>query len=156
MERLTHERLLQVLSYDKSTGVLRWRVTLSFRTKIGAAAGCPDKDGYIVIRIDGVLYKAHRLAWFHHYGVWPPGRLDHDNQIESDNRIGNLRPATAVQNGGNRPKTIRNTSGYKGVSRHRDKFVATIQCDGKWEYLGIFDTPEAAGKEYKSAAHLTG
>ena len=52
---LTHERLLQTLSYDAETGVF-------IRRSTGRRVGVGKSD-YGTISIDGKTYKAHRLAW---------------------------------------------------------------------------------------------
>lgn len=44
-----------------------------------------------------------------------------------------------------------NTSGYRGVSRNRNKWVASISINGKAKYLGIFKTPELASAAYQKA-----
>ena len=55
--------LHDVLRYDPKTGKFFWLESRG-RVAEGDEAGTPDKDGYIQIRIDGVIYKAHRLAWY--------------------------------------------------------------------------------------------
>jgi hypothetical protein len=42
----------------------------------------------------------------------------------------------------------RNTSGYKGVSRNKSKWRATICVKGKWKHIGTFETKEEAAKAY--------
>ena len=39
-----------------------------------------------------------------------------------------------------------NTSGFRGVTKKRDKWQAYITYGGKREYLGVYDTPEEAAK----------
>ena len=98
--------------------------------------------------------KAHRLAWFFVYGEWPQKQIDHINGNKSDNRISNLRLATASQNLSNKGITKSNTSGYKGVSfnRTKKKWMASIKVNKKSINLGYFLTPEEASEAYKAAA----
>ena len=51
------------LEYNKETGELFWKKRASYKTKIGTEAGSVSDHGYIVIRLKGKLYYAHRLAW---------------------------------------------------------------------------------------------
>jgi len=48
-----------------------------------------------------------------------------------------------------------NESGFRGVSRHRDKWSAKIQRNGKRVFLGLFDTPEAANAAILAHKDLT-
>jgi hypothetical protein len=144
MSVLTHDHLLSVLSYSKETGQLVWLID-SGRARVGKIAGSVRKDGYIQIIIDRVKYKAHRLAWFYVKGVWPEGRLDHRDNCGSNNRWGNLRPATHSQNMANRKLNANNSSGFKGVSKRGNRYRAYVNKDGKRIWLGVFDNPEQAG-----------
>jgi hypothetical protein len=81
---------------------------------------------------------------------WP--LVDHRNGDGLDNRRENLRPATNAQNGANQRASSRNTSGYKGVIRHRHRWAAQIVPGGRRFWLGTFDTPEAAARAYDAAA----
>lgn len=147
---LTAERLREVLSYDPDTGLLTWRQTLSRRAVAGKVAGSLDNNGYVVVRIDRRIYKAHRLAWFLTTGAWPKTTIDHVNGAPADNRWENLREATYSQNNANRGLTARNKSGFKGVSWHsqNNKWVAHIRN----KYIGSFDSPETAHEAYCEAA----
>jgi|LakMenE01Jun11ns_1017448.scaffolds.fasta_scaffold9055776_2 hypothetical protein len=60
--------------------------------------GSFDKDGYLIIKIKGKQYKAHRLAYAKYHNCIPNGVIDHINRIPSDNRIINLRDTTQHQN----------------------------------------------------------
>lgn len=94
---LTADRLREVLAYDAQTGAFTWRVTQSNRAKAGNTAGSLHRqDGYVYIRVDGVLHKAHRLAWLHVHGAWPTAGVDHVNGDRGQNGIANLRESTAT------------------------------------------------------------
>lgn len=45
-----------------------------------------------------------------------------------------------------------NESGYRGVSKQRDKWKASISIKGKHQHIAIFDTPEEAAEAYDMAA----
>jgi hypothetical protein len=151
---LTAERLSSILSYDPETGLFLWLESTSPRIRIGEQAGSKTQ-GYINIQVDGVLYRAHRLAWLHVYGEWPEKGIDHINGISSDNRIANLREASQSQNTANARRKVTCQSGFKGVTLYRNKWVATIGKGGKKKHLGCFDTPEAAHAAYSAAAIVT-
>lgn len=87
----------------------------------------------------------------------PPGKVvDHKNNNGLDDHRRNLRICTQQQNVCNsRPQ--RRKSGFKGVSRHRDKWAARIKYGGKQYCLGSFDTPlEAARARDRKARELMG
>lgn len=153
---LTVERLRQVLHYDPVTGNLTWLVSTSNRAPVGSVAGCRDpRSGYVLLRIDGTLYFAHRLAWFYMTGVWPADLLDHRNLIRSDNRWENLREATYSQNFQNSGRRKDNTSGIKGVSwdAQRGLWRAQICVEGKRMVLGRFASKDSAAAAYSNAAN---
>jgi hypothetical protein len=143
---ITQDRLKSLLTYDPDTGEFRWKVQRSNRAPIGSIAGCSDKYGYIVVRVDGTLYKAHRLAWLYHYGVLPHKHIDHINQTPGDNRISNLRLANQHENNQNRRTQKNSSSGITGVSWNKahGRWQARIYTDGKCVSLGMHATKEAA------------
>ncbi|WP_439559837.1 HNH endonuclease [Roseinatronobacter sp.] len=152
---LTAERLRHLLDYDLKTGVFTWRVQRGSRVKPGDIAGTPNEKGYIVIRIDGKQYRAHRLAFLHKDGEWPEGKqVDHRNGTHGDNRWDNLRVATPSQNQWNRGQQRNNTSGYRGVSfdKTRRKWVAYIRVNGRSRRLGRFPTARKASAAYEAEA----
>ena len=79
-------------------------------------------------------------------------RVDHINGNGLDNRRSNLRPASRSQNGANRGAPSNNTSGFKGVTRFRLKWMAKIQVHGRTIHLGLFATPQEAARAYDTAA----
>jgi len=150
MKTLTFDRLREVLSYDVGTGVFTWRVK---HAHARAIAGAKDYYGYCVIRIDGKLYKAHRLAWLYTHGEWPVKPLDHINQIKDDNRISNLREATQSENMHNIRLRSNNKSGVSGVvwRSDRNKWNARIKVGYKNFNLGLFADMADAIKARKAA-----
>jgi len=82
-------------TYDPSTGDLR-RVTRK------NSNGSVDAYGYLIIKFRGEQYKAHRICWLMHYGMWPVGVIDHINGCKTDNRIINLRDVNQAENVRNR------------------------------------------------------
>jgi hypothetical protein len=149
---LTAERAHELLSYDPEMGEFRWRVRRG-RSKAGSQAGSPHPQGYIRIRIDGVGYAAHRLAWFWMKGEWPQGEVDHRNRNRAVNRWRNLRLATRPENAANASLRIDNRSGFRGVSycKAGGRWMAYVRKAGKQRYLGLFDTPEVAGAVAQAA-----
>ena len=153
-KKLTIERLHQLLTYDPETGLFSWNA-LPGRGRIHRAglisgAGQPSTGGYLTIRVDGHLHRAHRLAWYYVHGEWP-ATIDHINRVKTDNRLSNLRPANRLQQSWNAKKSSRG-SYPKGVWKKRDKFCAEIQVHGVKHRLGVFSTPEAAHAAYSEAA----
>ena len=84
------DSIRDVLAYDPETGIFRWKVARG-RAKVGMIAGSPNSEGYIQIKYQKVLYKAHRLAYFFVHNEQPGPEVDHIHRDKSDNRIGQLR-----------------------------------------------------------------
>lgn len=156
-------KLRELLSYDPATGILRWLVKRQGTRGVGSEAGCLCKrSGYITVGIEGRHYRAHRIAWALHHGCWPEGELDHQNRNPSDNRIENLRKATAYQQKFNQKLSVTNTSGYRGIVRLKDdprkksprkkRWYARIRDNGKTIALGLYETPQEASAAYEKAA----
>jgi hypothetical protein len=114
----------------------------------GRAVGNTDKDGYTTIAFNvrgkTKTHKAHRLVWLWYFGEMPAGQLDHINRVKDDNRIENLRLASAEQNMSNRQKMRNNTTGYKGVFRTGKKFHGAVQANKKRHWIAPQDTAEQA------------
>lgn len=147
---LTLDRLQALLAYDAETGIFRWASKPARRILVGSIAGCRDTDGYILIRIDGILHKAHKLAVFLSTGVYPD-KVDHRNGITSENWLKNLRVATATQNSQN-GKRRKNETGVRGVVKVGGSYIARIRIPGKRLHLGTFKTADDAGAAYERAA----
>ena len=153
---LTAERLRALLDYDPVTGVFRWRVSNGRRAVAGAVAGAISEKSataYLRIAIEGRRYYAHHLAWLHVHGAWPAHRLDHISTDRMDNRIANLREATAAENPQNQRRAhSHNKAGLLGVSETPGGcYAASIKAGGKRRYLGRYATPEDAHAAYLKA-----
>ena len=149
---LTQDYLKQVLFYDPNAGVFK-HLRVSGKARLNATAGF-IKDGYILIGVDNIIYRAHRLAWLYVYGYLPPAEIDHINGLRGDNRIINLRLATRSQNTSNREAQKNNKCGLKGVSFEKQTCMwkAQICFNGKNRNLGRFYTKESAHSAYAAAA----
>ena len=141
---LTQERLHELLTYDFLTGDWVWAKTYSSHAVRGRKAGCENSQGYNVIRIDGKLNRAARLAWFYVYGLWPV-EIDHDNTITSDDRWSNIFEATSQKNKQNRSVRYDNALLEKGIHQlPSGKYEARIKHNYVSYYLGSFFTLEEA------------
>lgn len=150
---LTTKRVREVLDYDPETGIFVWIKKPHYKAnvRVGMIAGCLDRAGYVLIRIDGQSVRGHRLAWLYVYGYFPI-EVDHRNGVRSDNKLLNLREATRGQNCANRGRPPCNTTGFKGVTRRGQQFVASIKKDRRRYHLGTFTTGEQAHVAYTTAA----
>lgn len=153
---LSLKRLRSVLDY-KEDGNFYWTKRpskFSSRCNIGGIAGSVRADGYIAIAIDGLDFRAHRLAWFYKNGIWPKNQIDHRNGNRSDNRISNLREATQIQNCRNSKLQSNNTSGFRGVTwnKRRSAWIARIHVNKKSIYIGYFKLKNEAVTAYEAAS----
>lgn len=154
MTKITQERLQSLLDYNPSTGVFTWKVKGSTRSPAGSTAGTKNTLGYVVFKIAGTLFYAHRLAWVYVTGEWPTKGIDHKNGIRSDNRFSNLREADQSQNNENRAMDwSKDKSLPFGVGRCKKsgKFRARIVKNKKAFELGYYESPEAAHQAYVEA-----
>lgn len=143
---VTQEKLKELFSYD-GANLIR-KKSVSSNTKRGDVAGCLHSTGYSVIRVDGYLYKAHRLIWLYVNGRLPEF-IDHINGVRNDNRIQNMRNATKAENSRNVRIRKKSKLGLFGLSwvPSLNKFRAKI----KKEHLGVFNNLFDAACARKSA-----
>jgi hypothetical protein len=128
---LTAEQLRAELYYDALAGAFT-RIACRPGVTRGRVTGTANHHGYVVVTVLRRQYHAHRLAWLYVHGRWPENQIDHISGDKADNRIANLRKATASTNKAN-TAAQRNGSGLKGVScSSRDRRWHTkIQVDGR-------------------------
>ena len=139
---ITHKRLKESLSYDQHTGVFTWVNPSKFHSeKVGSIAGTVTNSrgkNYLVIRIDGRGYKAHRLAYLYVHGVLPK-IVDHKDGDSLNNKISNIRSCSAVQNNQNHIEKIKDNGLPTGVSTTvSGKYRARITVNKKVILLGVF------------------
>ena len=149
---LTATRLRDLLTYNPRTGVFRWKVARSSRRSEGDIAGAVDRRSmHPLIRVDGRLYRAGRLAWLYMKGAWPKHKINCINGDYSDIRWTNLREITHTQQMASRP--VQSKLGVKGVwMTKQGRYAAEIRVAGQKTYLGCFDTLDEANAAYLRAA----
>jgi hypothetical protein len=148
---ITQERVRELLDYHPDTGRLFWKIKVCKNIAVGAMAGCISRRSadYWVIRVDGYLYQAHRLAWLHTYGEMPK-MIDHIDGDGLNNRISNLRLCTPTQNNGNMKLRKDSSSGHRGVcwAAYTNRWRALIHYEKKQIHIGYFPTKEEAAAAY--------
>jgi hypothetical protein len=138
------------LSYDKKTGDIKWKYFNKHHPRLnGKGAGC-ESSGYLVIKIDGIPYKAHRIAWFLANNTQPEF-IDHINGNTLDNRLANLREASHAENMRNHGKSLSKKPIPCGVRLlSSGKFQARITFNKKQITVGTFSNVDLAKKAYLS------
>jgi hypothetical protein len=146
------------LNYEYATGDFTWRKSRGSRAQAGDKAGSLAKNGNLDIRLDGVSYKAHRLAWKIFYGKDPADQIDHIDGDKTNNRFANLRVVDNTENQRNAKRPSNNTSGHIGVTwdKANSKWAAQIMVDGKTIRLGRFASKAEAIAARKAAEVLHG
>lgn len=155
---LSFEVANEILSYDKASGCLTWKVRRSIRVCAGDIAGGitfhgSSKKPYVSVGIRGRVYKAHRLAFLLETGSFPNEDVDHINGNGLDNRWSNLRVVSKAENSRNMRRTKSNTSGVTGVQwlKSRERWIAMITLDKKPIRIGTFVNFEDAVRARKIA-----
>lgn len=157
MQTVTYDVADKALHYDPVTGILTWKVYRNPMAVKDQVAGYLGNQGYLVIRLLGKDYQAHRLAWLLHYGHWPIEQLDHINHVRTDNRICNLREVTQSANLKNKSKSKANSSNHTGVYKTAvGNWIARICVDRRQINLGTFKSLEeaVAAREAANKQHL--
>jgi hypothetical protein len=137
--------ILKEVSYDYDSGNFT-------RNKTNKVMTSKTSSGYVQFRIGGKKYLAHRIAWKLHYAKDPDFDIDHVNGNRTDNRIENLRLASASQNAAFRKPSA--DHGIKGVTLVRGLWVAEVKINGKKKRAGSSKCQHCAAKMYNEAARL--
>ena len=148
---MSPEYLNECFIYQNGSLIWKKRPRSHFKTQRGWATsiardagkqtGTLRSDGYLIVGINGKRMLAHRIVWIMHHGNIPPDKqVDHINHQRQDNRITNLRLASATDNRKNQSKRKDNTSGTTGVywDEPTHKWRVLICTRGKSNHIGLF------------------
>lgn len=164
MKKISQETLKSLVDYNPETGIFiwkyrdrswfdsnrdwnRWNTMYSGQEAFKVRHPAGFKQGTIL----GHGQKAHRMAWLYVYGNYPE-KIDHINGNNIDNRIINLRDVTDSVNSRNRKTPKNNSSGYMGVSFHKNSGLWKSyinNSEGKTVSLGYFKTIKEAADAYE-------
>ena len=108
-----------------------------------AATRC---GGYLVVKVEGRLYKVHRIIFKMKTGREPP-QIDHNNRKRDDNTWGNILASTNLKNHRNRTNT-KFPDMPPGVDPWRGRYRALgwNRDEKKTVYLGMFDSKAKAAR----------
>lgn len=128
-------------TYNPNTGIFINNKT--GKPKLKAA------HGYIQLttRINGksATHRAHHIAWYLYYGIYPTLGLDHINSISTDNRICNLQELSQAENA-RKGKNVKYHQCSRGVTFHKQsgKWMVQVTINKKLTYLGLFLSQQEA------------
>lgn len=143
------EWLKEIIDYQD--GVLSFR-----KSRGGISAGSPlgyeSPNGYLHVRLLGILYPVHRVVWKLHHGT-DPEFIDHADGDKKNNSIDNLREVTRTQNNRNASLSKANTTGFTGVcyAKREGMYRAEIYAEGKRTSLGYHEDIKDAVFAYNEA-----
>lgn len=149
---ISHDYLLNKCSYNRRSGIFTLLQSRYRPDLVGKRLGYVRKDGRRIIKLDGVNYRASRLAWFYVTGEWPKFEVDHKNNNNSDDRFSNLREATSAQNKHNTRGWRNRKNRFKGVQFRDGGWHVRICINYKTICLGTFASEVAAARRYDQAA----
>ncbi len=143
--------LRSILRFEPETGDFYWKVDRGTNIKSGTRAGSLSKsNGYMLIGIEGKVYKSHQLALLLYSGEFKTHDVDGDELVvdhvdgdRSNNRIENLR---YVSNSVNVQKRVRNEVKYttngvalpNGIQQNNksEKFMIATTIRSKFRKIG--------------------
>ena len=101
----SQEYLNSLFEYNVQQGSLHWKPRPGKKCNhTKSRAGCYTTKGYRIVRIDGRLYKEHRVIWVMHNGPIPDDfDIDHIDYNKDNNRIDNLQCISRQANLARRP-----------------------------------------------------
>ena len=137
------EALNATFEFDAISGDL-------IRKSNGRAMRSKNTNGYYLARVGKEKFIVHRIIWKMCTGSDPAADIDHIDCVRTNNRLENLRLATAAQNSANRKGT--GASGYRGVTFSRGRWHASMRVNGRKLYLGASHSLDEAAALYREAA----
>ncbi len=128
-------------TYDEVSGMIN-------RTDRKNSSGSLDKNGYLILKVKGRQYKAHRIAWLLGTGVYPINVIDHLDGDVANNRLNNLRDVSVLVNNHNIIHKVNKDTGVVGI--HFD-----TSTDGLLAlYTTIFNNKTYRFRELKDAINF--
>jgi hypothetical protein len=138
VSELTFDELSEALAYDPNTGEFTWKIDVARNVKAGSSAGTfksfrhktsGEKKTYLYIRYKDREMVATRVAWFLHYGEWPPQIVQFVDGDTKNLRIANLKlsmfPSKIIKKDGRRHhKMSKEASRHYGLKRYYGLSVA--------------------------------
>jgi len=150
------EYLKTRISVDVEAGLVYWVDATKHHAPLnGKEAGSPRNSShnskhYWHVKVDSTPIKRSHLVFLFSHGRWPSLQIDHINGNSLDDRIGNLREATATQNAWNHKTRRKGAQTPMGVRvTHNGKYQARIAVNKKQIAIGTFDTPDLASQAYQ-------
>ncbi len=152
---VTQAVLNELFFIDADSGRIFWKKPPFNHPRLrGCEAGSPrsGRNGktYWVIKIGRRAFRRGRLIYLAIHGRFPEPCVDHINGNSVDDRVGNLREATVMENAWNHKTRKRRQNlpmGVRLVSRS-GRFEARISYRGTQYHLGAYDTPQEAHGVY--------
>lgn len=133
---------------------LRWKKARQ-RVKVDKEAGCKNKHGYWLVKMDGEKYLTSRIVFTIKYNRDPGNYVvDHQDFNKSNNQPENLRLLDNSES--QKHRRPYGKSKYRGVYWHKrmNKWKAQIYVNGKSIHLGYYEIEEEAGLAYFLADEL--
>lgn len=143
------------LLVDVHRGVATWiDATAQHAALNGREAGSARTNHsgkvYWHIKVDGVALKRSHIVFLFAHGRWPDNQVDHISGDSLDDRIVNLREATAMQNAWNHKRRAKRSHCPMGIRRMASgRYQARIACNKRTVYLGTFATEHEATQAYQ-------
>lgn len=158
-------------TYDGLTKIKKRDIIINMKTLIRGIEIQIDKDElwrlkknkYYAMKFKNgkIYFYRHKMIDYKYYThklhreiAKTPLKLicDHINGNTLDNRKCNLRNCSHAENIRNQNLHRDNRSGYRGVSRHKNKWRAQIVVNYRHINIGSFETKEKAYEAYKKEA----
>jgi hypothetical protein len=101
--------------FEYKDGNLYWKIRPANRVQIGDKVGSINSAGYLITRINNKQYQNHRIIFLYYHGYLPQF-IDHKDCNPLNNRLENLREATASQNTHNYVRKKKSNTGVCNVA----------------------------------------
>lgn len=169
-QELTQELLKELLFYDPDIGVFTWkeRPLSMFELQVKGntwnsrfkekQAGCISRiksnvQVCINIKVLSNKYTGHELAYLYMTGSFPEFHIDCIDGDYTNLKYKNIRSCgfSDTQNKKSSLRKDNKSTGFIGVKKYYNKFIARIRTNGKTIHLGTFNTPEEAHAAYVNA-----